>query len=129
MDPTYVPYESHLSYPDHLLLQLSATVRSLTWTFCNVSSDGTLHLCATHLCGKIMYAPVHIGVVLPVVVVQGLQDSFRLLGCGSVVQIDERLPVHLLVEDGEVGADALSQCAWYRGLGGLACYVWRRLLS
>src|ERR671934_1396458 len=49
-----------------------------------------------------MYAAVDVGVVLAVVLVDGAQHRLRLLGRRGIVQINQRLPIHLLVEDGEV---------------------------
>ena len=52
-------------------------------------------------------APVDVGVVAFVVVHNRLNDLPRLLRGGGVVEIDQRLPVHLAREDGEVRADFL----------------------
>jgi hypothetical protein len=43
-----------------------------------------------------------VGVVLAVVLVDGAQHRLGLLGRRGIVQINQRLPIHLLVEDGEV---------------------------
>ena len=50
-------------------------------------------------------AAVDVGVVVPVVVRERVDDALGLLGRGGVVEVDERLPVDLLVEDREIGAE------------------------
>ena len=47
-------------------------------------------------------APMHVGVVGGVVVDEGVYHALGLLRSCAVVQVDQRLPVHQLVEDGEV---------------------------
>ncbi len=42
-----------------------------------------------------------------VVVGRGVDDRLRLLGRVRIVQVHERVPVHLLVQDREIGADAV----------------------
>src|SRR5712672_1364601 len=49
-----------------------------------------------------MYSAVHVGVVLLVVPIERLEDRARLLAGRRAVEIDERLAVDLLPEDGEV---------------------------
>jgi hypothetical protein len=55
--------------------------------------------------GDLVDAPVHVGVGGLVVPVHGLDHLTGLLGGGGRVEVDEAVPVHLAVEDGEVGAD------------------------
>ena len=50
--------------------------------------------------------PVDVGVVVGVVIVQGIEDRLRLLRRVGAVEIDERPPMNLLLEDWEIGADA-----------------------
>ena len=54
---------------------------------------------------KRMQAAVDVAVVTLVIVDQGVDDAARFLRGGAVVKVDERLAVHLLVQDGEIGAD------------------------
>ena len=49
-------------------------------------------------------AAMDIGVVVLVVMAQGVEHRARLLRGGGVVEIDQRLAVNLLVEDREIGA-------------------------
>ena len=50
-------------------------------------------------------APMDVGVVLRVIVHQGVDDRLRLLAGRGVIKINQRLAVHLLLEDGKVLAD------------------------
>ena len=50
-------------------------------------------------------ATVDVGVVLPVIVRERVDDALRFLRRGGVVEIDERVPVDLLAKDGEISAD------------------------
>jgi hypothetical protein len=52
---------------------------------------------------------VDVGVVLLVVADEGVDDLFGLLGRGRAVEVDERFAVHALLQDREVGANALGQ--------------------
>ena len=51
---------------------------------------------------QLMQCAVHIGVVPLVVVRERLNDGAWLLATGGIVQIHQRVPMHLLIEDGEV---------------------------
>ena len=62
-------------------------------------------------------AAVDVGVEGGVVAGERVDHGLRLLRRSRVVEIDERPPVHLLLQDGEVGADALH-VEHGRGLGG-----------
>ena len=48
---------------------------------------------------------VNVGVGLGVVIVHGVEDNLRLLGGRSVVEIDERVAVHLTLKDGKLISD------------------------
>ena len=50
-------------------------------------------------------APVDVGVILRVIVQQGVDDRLRLLAGRRVIKINQRLAMHLLLEDGKVLAD------------------------
>ena len=50
-------------------------------------------------------AAMDVGVVLAVVVRDGIDDDVRLLAARRRVEVDERMPVDLLLEDREVGPD------------------------
>jgi hypothetical protein len=71
-------------------------------------AEEPLHLHARGLVGRgraraeQMHGAVHVGVVGHVVFTQGLKHGARLLSSRGVVEINERLSMHLLVEDGEV---------------------------
>ena len=54
---------------------------------------------------QLVQAAMHVGVVVLVVVAQRLDHRARLLRRGRVVEIDQRLAVHLFVQDREVLAD------------------------
>ena len=89
-----------------------------------------LHLVAGLLVGarrplaQQVHAAMDVGVVLGVAAHHRVDDGLRLLRRGGVVEIDERLAVDLLVQDGEVLPDSLdvegrrdaAPCAWRRVL-------------
>ena len=50
-------------------------------------------------------AAMDIGVVVLVVMAQGIEHRARLLRGGGVVEVDQGLAVHLLIEDRKVGPD------------------------
>src|ERR1035437_767969 len=54
---------------------------------------------------QFMDAAVDIGIVVLVVIAQGIEHSARLLRGGGIVKVNQRLAVDLLVEDGKVGPD------------------------
>ena len=72
--------------------------------------DETLQLMACGLEGvggalrKSMHATMDIRVVMAVVVCLGVDDRVWVLRGGAVVQIGQGFAIHLLVQDGEVGA-------------------------
>jgi hypothetical protein len=51
---------------------------------------------------------MHVGVVALVVARDGVDHTARLLRRGRVVQVDDRLAVNFLIQDGEVGAYAFD---------------------
>jgi hypothetical protein len=55
-----------------------------------------------------MDATVHVGIVGLVDLAHGIDDRARALGAGAVVQIDQRLAVDLLVQDGKIGPHPLD---------------------
>jgi hypothetical protein len=57
------------------------------------------------LVAELVDTAVDVGVAAPVVTVDRVHDLDRLLGGGRGIQVGERVPAHLAVEDGEVGAD------------------------
>ena len=57
---------------------------------------------------QIMQPAMHIGVVLAIGALDGVEHELRLLRRGAVVEIDEVLAVDLAREDREVGADRLD---------------------
>ena len=67
--------------------------------------------------------PVHVGVVLRIEVVEGVDHGHRLLRRRGVVQVDERVAVHLLVQYGELVADAVP------GLGHRAQSMWLSVVA
>src|SRR5262245_51350892 len=48
---------------------------------------------------------MHVRVVALVVIAHRLDDHTRLLARRGVVEVDQRMPVHLLIENGEVSAE------------------------
>jgi hypothetical protein len=56
---------------------------------------------------QLMQRTMDVGIVTLVIVRQCLNDGPRLLAGGRAVQIDQRVPLNLLVEDGKIGADAM----------------------
>jgi hypothetical protein len=58
--------------------------------------------------GEIVQAAMHVGVYAAVDALDGVEHHTRLLGGGAVVEIDQRLAVHLRRKDREVGADRLD---------------------
>ncbi len=52
-----------------------------------------------------MQAPVHVGIGGAHLVRHRIDHGVRLLGAGGIVEIDERMPVHLPGQDRELGAD------------------------
>ena len=63
-------------------------------------------------------AAMDVGVVVLVVAAEGIDDGAGFLTAGGVVKIDQGMPVDLLVEDGEIGAERLAQSG--AGLGAAA---------
>ena len=57
---------------------------------------------------QLVDAAMHIGVVMLVIVQQGIDHLPGFLGRGRVVEIDEVVPIHLLVENGEIPAQVLK---------------------
>src|SRR5690606_22857640 len=53
-----------------------------------------------------VYAAMHVRVIALVVGAHGVDHRLRSLARGGVIQINERLPVHLLTQDREVAANA-----------------------
>ena len=53
-----------------------------------------------------VYAAVNVGVVALVVIAEGVEDGLRLVRGGGVVEVDQRVPVDLLVQRREVGPHA-----------------------
>src|SRR5690242_13618766 len=62
-----------------------------------------------------MHAAVHVGVVFAVVANNGIQHLPRLLRGSGVIQVHQRLAVHLLPQDGEVAAHPLHIVAAMSG--------------
>src|SRR6478609_68783 len=50
---------------------------------------------------------MNIGIIVAIIILNRLDHSQRLLRCGRVVQVDQRLAVHGLMQDGKVLADLL----------------------
>jgi hypothetical protein len=61
-----------------------------------------------------MNTPVNVGVILLVILTDGIDDNLRMLARCCIVQIDQRMSIHLLVQDREVGTDAAlhSTTSW-----------------
>jgi hypothetical protein len=57
-----------------------------------------------------METAMHIGVVVLVVVPERFDHAARLLRRGGVIEIDQRMPMHLLLQDWEVRPDAIPIC-------------------
>ena len=55
---------------------------------------------------KVVYASVYIGILVGVIMREGIDDRAGFLGCGTIVEVHERLPLHLLAQNGKVRADA-----------------------
>ena len=53
---------------------------------------------------------MHIGVVMLVVMPERIDHGARLLRCGGVIKIDQRMPMHLLLQDREVRSDPIPIC-------------------
>ena len=53
-----------------------------------------------------MGSAMHIGVIALVVVADGIYDDLGFLGCGSIVQIDQRLATALALQYRKVVANA-----------------------
>jgi len=51
-----------------------------------------------------MNASMHVGVVVLVVITQRVQHRARFLAGRGVVEINQRMPVNLLVQHGKIGA-------------------------
>src|SRR5262249_17255578 len=60
------------------------------------------------LLGEGVDAAMDVGVLLPVIAIEGVDHRQRLLGGGAVVEVGERLPVDLAGEDGELRTDLLD---------------------
>ena len=58
--------------------------------------------------GQGVKAPVHIGVGGTIDAGHALDDEFRLLGRGRIVQIDQRPAIDLALQDREFGADGVD---------------------
>ncbi len=54
-----------------------------------------------------MEPTVHVRVIVLIIAAEGINDLPRFLGAGGAVEIDERIPPHLLVQDGEIGPHGL----------------------
>ncbi len=52
-----------------------------------------------------MQAPVNIGIVFAVIIVQGFDDPKGFLGGGGVIQINQLFPMDLFLEDRKILAD------------------------
>src|SRR5689334_2051019 len=57
---------------------------------------------------QVMDAAVNVGIVQTVVAAHGIDDRLRLLRRGGVVEIHQRLAMHLTLKDGEVLSDPLE---------------------
>src|SRR5947209_15403085 len=51
---------------------------------------------------QLVNASVDVGVIPFVKMAQGIEDGARLLGSSGVIQIDQRMSMHLLIENGKV---------------------------
>src|SRR6476646_4599355 len=67
---------------------------------------------------------MHICVVVFVIVSQRFDDGAGLLGCGGVIEINQRMPVDLLVEDREILPEALPISLSSGNL--MHCSMWGR---
>ena len=56
------------------------------------------------LLAQIMHPAVDVAVLVQVIVPLSVDDAQRLLRGGSIVEIDQRLAINLLVENGDLGA-------------------------
>ncbi len=78
------------------------------------NADELLHLDASFLVklrgpfAERMNAAMHVGVIVFVIVPKRLDHRPRLLRRRGIVEIDERLAVHLLMQDRKIGADAFD---------------------
>jgi hypothetical protein len=64
--------------------------------------------CGGRSVGKGVRTPMDVGIVAAIVVADGGDDDFRLLRCSGVIQIHQRLTIHKLVQDGELGTNVLN---------------------
>ena len=73
---------------------------------------------------EVVYASVYIGILVGVIMREGIDDRAGFLRCGAVVEVHERLALHLLAQDGEVRANAAHVkrlCRAHGWLGRLEC--------
>src|SRR5580765_7433803 len=57
---------------------------------------------------------MNIGIVMAIVVADGFNHSQGLLCGGGIIQVNQRLAMHLLVQDGEVPANPMHIKCWFR---------------
>ncbi len=76
---------------------------------------------------QLVEAAVHVRVVAAVIPFDRLDDRQRLLARRGVVQVDKRPPVHLPIEDREVGPQRLPIDRWRGRRGGRGRCRWRSL--
>jgi hypothetical protein len=50
-------------------------------------------------------ASVDIGMIFPIVAAKLVDDALRALGRGSVIQVNQRLAVYLLIQDREISPE------------------------
>ena len=94
-----------------MISRVSAALRKRC-TVCRAAS------CASVACTlRVVNAAMDVGVHVLVVARDGVDDDLRLLRSGGVVQIDQRLAVDPLGEDGKIGADPGEIEAGLRALG------------
>ena len=67
--------------------------------------------------GQEMQSPVDVGIFVFIGVRDRIDHRVRLLGRSAIVQIDERLAVHLTVQDRKVGANGLDIISQRCGIG------------
>src|SRR5688572_13074150 len=70
-----------------------------------------------------MNAAMDVGVVVLVVMNERIDDRARFLGSGRVVEINQRMAMHLLVQDRKVGSNFLE----FRGSEWSALVHWTNL--
>ena len=64
---------------------------------------------------QLVDAAMDVRILVLVVVLDGLEDGARFLGGGAVVEVDQRMSVDLLAEDGEILAKLFPvDCSWPR---------------